>query len=263
MKDKSIAIKCDEMTQEVMKDLQQAMESSFSRTSENLSEEIIQKLEPINSSLNKLRNGNEENVGKLDDLIEEIRNISKSIKSNINEQIKSILKEQAQTMEKAMDDFNNSTQEIKHMIEEKDNVVSNKLGEFKKNILNEIVKLNDKIDNKTIIELVNKLESNFNDRFNSMREELKSGKEEIRSLNAQSEEEIVRKLEIVVDKNASTNKEDILNEILKINHKIDDKAVIEIINKLELSFNERFNSIQEEVEWGNKSLFAKIFGRKR
>ncbi|NRW85503.1 hypothetical protein [Clostridium beijerinckii] len=201
MKDKSIAIQCDEMTQGVMKDLQQAMESAFSRTSESLSEEIVQKLEPINSSLNKLRKdfseSNEENVEKLDELIEEISNISKSIKSNIEEQVKSILKEQAQAMETVLV---TNTQEIKDIIQEKDNAVSNKLGEFKKDILNEIVKLNDKIDDKAVIEIINNLESNFNDRFNSMREELRSGKEEIISLNTQSAEDIVRKLENKVDK---------------------------------------------------------------
>ena len=77
-------------------------------------------------------------------------------------------------------------------------------------------------------------------------------------------EEKVELLEKSMENNLDNNKTSILGKINDINDKIEDKDIlIELINKLEGELNTKIENIKEEVEWGNKSFFARIFGKRR
>ena len=39
--------------------------------------------------------------------------------------------------------------------------------------------------------------------------------------------------------------------------------IMNMINDMENKLNKKMNNLQEEVEWGNKSIFARIFGKRR
>ena len=77
-------------------------------------------------------------------------------------------------------------------------------------------------------------------------------------------EEKVELLEKSIEHNLDNKKNLIIDKINDINKKIEDKDIlIELINKLQDEFNTKIENIKEEVEWGNKSFFARIFGKRR
>lgn len=74
----------------------------------------------------------------------------------------------------------------------------------------------------------------------------------------------VESLDKSIEYNLINNKNSILGKIKDIDSKIEDKdSIIELISKLEDELNNKIDYIQEEVEWGNKSFFSKLFGRRR
>jgi len=229
MENKSILIQSDEVTKNIMSEIQEDMINSLSKVSRNMSEDVIEKLKPLEKKINDLK-GNfqefqeEDFEEKIEDLNNNILKITKSIESTIEVAISNMVKEQNKVLFES--------------IEERLAILGLKVvkdaANNKEAILNKINDINvDKIEEK--IELIE----------NSI-------------------EEKVEFLEKSMENNSDNNKKAILGKINDINDKIEDKDIlIELINKLEDELNTKIGNIREEVEWGNKSFFARLFGKRR
>jgi len=229
MENKSILIQSDEVTKNIMSEIQEDMINSLSKVSRNMSEDVIEKLKPLEKKINDLK-GNfqefqeEDFEEKIEDLNNNILKITKSIESTIEVAISNMVKDQNKVLFES--------------IEERLAILGLKVvkdaANNKESILNKIDDINmDKIEEK--VELLE----------NSI-------------------EEKVELLEKSMEDNLDNNKKVILDKINDINDKIEDKDIlIELINKLEGDLNTKIENMQQEVEWGNKSFFARIFGKRR
>lgn len=229
MENKSILIQSDEVTKNIMNEIQEDMINSLSKVSRNMSEDVIEKLKPLEKKINDLK-GNfqefqeEDFEEKIEDLNNNILKITKSIESTINEVISNMVKEKNKVLFES--------------IEERLAILGLKVvkdaANNKESILNKIDDINmDKIEEKV-------------------------------ELMENSIEEKVELLEKSMEDNLDNNKKIILDKIKHINDKIEDKDIlIELINKLEGDINTKIENMQQEVEWGNKSFFARIFGKRR
>jgi hypothetical protein len=229
MEEKSILIQSDEVTKNIMSEIQDDMANALSKVSRNMSEEVIEKLIPIEKKINDLKGSfqefkEEEFEEKLEDLNNSIKNITKTIENTIENAINKNLEEQNKVL------FSS--------IEERLAILGLKIvkdaAAHKEEIINKIDNINlEKVEEK-VEEVGKSIESKTKAVEKSIKDNLVSGNNFV------------------------------LEKIKKIDDKIEDKDVlIELINKMEDSFNERIDNIQEEVEWGNKSIFARIFGKRR
>ncbi|MFT8350123.1 hypothetical protein [Clostridium saccharoperbutylacetonicum] len=229
MEEKSILIQSDEVTKNIMSEIQDDMANALSKVSRNMSEEVIEKLIPIEKKINDLKGSfqefqEEEFEEKLEDLTNSIKNITKTIENTIETAINKNLEEQNKVL------FSS--------IEERLAILGLKIVKdaavHKEEIINKIDNINlEKVEEK-VEEVGKSIESKTKAVEKSIKDNLVSGNNFV------------------------------LEKIKKIDDKIEDKDVlIELINKMEDSFNERIDNIQGEVEWGNKSIFARIFGKRR
>ena len=229
MENKSILIQSDEVTKNIMSEIQEDMINSLSKVSRNMSEDVIEKLKPLEKKINDLKGKfqefqEEDFEEKIEDLNNNILKITKSIESTIEVAISNMVQEQNKVLFES--------------IEERLAILGLKVvkdaANNKESILNKIDDINmDKIEEK--VELLE----------NSI-------------------EEKVELLEKSMEDNLDNNKKVILDKINNINDKIEDKDIlIELINKLEGDLNTKIENMQQEVEWGNKSFFARIFGKRR
>ena len=99
MENKSILIQSDEVTKNIMSEIQEDMINSLSKVSRNMSEDVIEKLKPLEKKINDLK-GNfqefqeEDFEEKIEDLNNNILKITKSIEGTIEIAISNIVKEQ-------------------------------------------------------------------------------------------------------------------------------------------------------------------------
>ena len=90
MENKSILIQSDEVTKNIMSEIQEDMTNSLSKVSRNMSEDVIEKLKPLEKKINDLK-GNfqefqeEDFEEKIEDLNNNILKITKSIESTIED----------------------------------------------------------------------------------------------------------------------------------------------------------------------------------
>ncbi|WP_238916447.1 hypothetical protein [Clostridium sp. YIM B02555] len=229
MEEKSILIQSDEVTKNIMSEIQDDMANALSKVSRNMSEEVIEKLIPIEKKINDLKGSfqefqEEEFEEKLEDLNNSIKNMSKTIENTIEAAINKNLEEQNKVL------FSS--------IEDRLAILGLKIVKDATSNKEEII---NKIDNINLGKVEEKVEE--------------VGK---------SIESKTKAVEKSIKDNLVSGNNFVLEKIKKIDDKIEDKDVlIELINKMEDSFNERIDNIQEEVEWGNKSIFARIFGKRR
>lgn len=228
MEDKSILIQSDEVTKNIMNEIQEDMINSLSKVSRNMSEELIEKLKPIEKKISDLK-GNfqefqeEEFEEKIQDLNTSILKIPKFIEGSIDGVINNIVKEQNKV--------------LFQLIEERLAILGLKIVKdvtnTKEAILNKIDYINlDKIEEK--VEVIEK-----------------------------SVEEKAAILQKAIEDNKDNSKA-ILNKVRSIDGKMQDKdAMIELINNMQEELSIKMEIIQEEVEWGNKSFFARLFGKRR
>lgn len=228
MENKSILIQSDEVTKNIMNEIQEDMINSLSKVSKNMSEEVIEKLKPIEKKINDLKGNFEEfqEEGfeeKIEDLNSSILKIPKFIESSIEIAINNIVKEQNKLLFKSL--------------EERLAILGLKIVKDATNTKEAILNKIDDINLDNIQEKMEWIEKSI------------------------EEKSVV--LEKSMEDNMDNNKV-ILNKIRSINYKIEDKdALIELINNMQEEFNLKMEIIQDEVEWGNKSLFARLFGKRR
>lgn len=239
MEDKSILIQSDEVTKNIMSELQDDMINSLSKVSKNMSEEIIEKFKPIEKKINDLKTSfqefqEEEFEEKIEDINSSVLKITKSIESTIEAAIGNIIKEQNKVL------FDS--------LEERLAILGLKV-------------VKDAANNKELI--LNKIDNISVDKLEEKVELLEKSIDEKVGLIEKSIEEKTEALERSVEDNLDNSKNSILGKISNINDKIEDKDVlIELINNLEGRLNEKMDKIEEEVEWGNKSFLTRIFGKR-
>lgn len=229
VEEKSILIQSDEVTKNIMSEIQEDMTIALSKVSRNMSEEVIEKLKPIEKKINDLK-GNlqefqeDEFEEKIEDLNNSILNITKSMESTIEAAINKSLAEQNKILFQ-------SIEERLAILGLK--VVKDAAGN-KEAILSKIENINlDKVEEK-----VESLENSIGNRAEQLEKSIKN--------------------------NLVSGNNFILEKIKNIDDKIEDKDIlIELISKLENNLNEKIENVQDEVEWGNKSFFARIFGKRR
>lgn len=229
MEEKSILIQSDEVTKNIMGEIQDDMINAISKLSKNMFEEVIEKLRPIEKKINDLR-GNleefqeEEFEVKIEELSSSISKLTQSIESSIDVAINKSITEQNNVLFKS--------------IEERLAILGLKV-------------VKDAASNKEAI--LNKISTI----------QVEKVEEKVESLD-KSIEVKVNSLEKSIESNLDISKDIILGKIKNIDNKIEDKEIIiELINKLEENINRKVDNIQEEVEWGNRSFFAKLFGKRR
>ena len=236
MENKSILIQSDEVTKNIMSEIQEDMINSISKVSSNMSEDIIEKFKTFEKKINDLK-GNfqefqeDEFEEKIEDLNNNILKITKSIEGTIETAISNMVKEQNKVLFES--------------IEERLAILGLKIvkdaASNKDDILNKI----DEINVNMIGEKIESIE-------NSIEEKVESIEEKVELLGKSIGHNLDNKKNVIVDK------------INDINKKIEDKDIlIELINKLDDEINTKIENIKEEVEWGNKSFFARLFGKRR
>lgn len=240
MEKKSILIQSDEVTKNIMSELQDDMINSLSKVSKNMSEEIIEKLKPIEKKINDLKGSfqefqEEEFEEKIDDINNSVLKITKSIENTIEVAINNIIKEQNKVLFESL--------------EERLAILGLKV-------------VKDAANNKELI--LNKIDNISVDKLEEKVGLLEKSIDEKVGLIEKSIEEKTEALERSVEDNLDNSKNSILGRISDINDKIEDKDVlIELINNLEGRLNKKIDKIEEEVEWGNKSFLTRIFGKRR
>lgn len=225
MEDKSILIQSDEVTKNIMNEIQEDMINSLSKVSRNMSEEVIEKLKPIEKKINDLK-GNfqefqeEEFEEKIQDLNISILKIPKFIEGSIDGAINNIVKEQNKV--------------LFQLIEERLAILGLK-------VVKDVTNTKEAILNKMDTINLDKIE------------------EKVEGIEKSVEEKAA-----ILENSIEDNSKVILNKVRSIDGKIQDKdAMIELINNMQEELSIKMEIIQEEVEWGNKSFFARLFGKRR
>lgn len=240
MENKSILIQSDEVTKNIMSEIQEDMMNSLSKVSRNMSDEVIEKLKPIEKKINDLKGSfqefqEDEFEEKLEDLNNNILKITQSIESTIDLAVNNIMKEQNKALFESL--------------EERLAILGIKV-------------VKDAANNREVI--LNKIDNIHMDKVEEKVELLDKSIEEKAELLEKSIEEKVEFLEKSIEGNLDNNKDLILGKLSNINDKIEDKDIlIERINNLEYEISTRIKIMQEEVEWGNKNFFARLFGKRR
>lgn len=229
MEEKSILIQSDEVTKNIMGEIQEDMMSIISKVSKNMSQEVIEKLKPIEKKVNDLRGSfaefqEEDFEEKLEELNSSISKVTKSMESTIEAVISKSIEEHNKVLFQS--------------IEERLAILGLKV-------------VKDAANNKEAI--LNKIDDIKVDKVEEKVEALEK-----------SIEERVDYLERSIEDNLDNKKNIILGKIKIVESKIEEKdIIIDLINKLEKNLNKKVDDIQEEVEWGNKSFFARLFGKRR
>ena len=228
MDDKSILIQSDEVTKNIMSEIQEDMINSLSKVSRNMSDEVIEKLKPIEKKINDLKGSlqefqEEEFEEKIEELNASLLKLPKFIEGSLEGAINNIIKEQNKLLFQSLEERLAilGLKIVKDTTSTREAILS-KIDEIKVDKVEEKVEAMEKIVEKKS----EALEKSFEENMNS---------------------------------NTA-----ILNKIRSIDDKIEDKeALIELINNVQEELSIKMEIIQEEVQWGNKSFFARLFGKRR
>lgn len=283
MENDLISIQCDEITKNMMSELQDDMIDSLSKVSKSMTQEVMDKLKPIEKKLYDLKSDfedfvddNEEFTEKIDTLNKSFGSISKSIEVIIESSIIKVMNEQSKMMLEHNKVFNDNL----HKIIDNTVQIQDSLFTSKEEIIDEIKK----VDNSEVKNSINSLEEKIDDKIDNINfepledklailglklvKEASGNKDEILEkldrINNYEIMEAMKELEQKVDSNYFSNKELLLEKVNSLKDKIDEKELlIQIIHGFEQEFASKIDSIKEEVEWGNRSIFSRIFGKKK
>ncbi|WP_160690562.1 hypothetical protein [Clostridium sp. C2-6-12] len=228
MDDKSILIQSDEVTKNIMSEIQEDMINSLSKVSRNMSEEVIEKLRPIEKKINDLKGSlqefqEEDFQEKIEELNESLLKLPKFIENSLEGAINNIVKEQ--------------NKQLFQSIEERLAILGLKIVKDTANTREAILSKMDEIKVDKVEEKVDAMEKIIEEKSEALEKSFEENK----------------------DSNTV-----ILNKIRSIDDKIEDKeALIELINNVQEELSIKMEMIQEEVQWGNKSFFTRLFGKRR
>ena len=115
MEDKSILIQCDEMTKNMMGELQEDMIDSLSKVSKTMTAEVVEKMKPMEKKINDLKkelgdflDDNEEFQEMIESLNGSMDSITKSIEKTIESSIMKVIGEHSTVIAERNKSFNES-----------------------------------------------------------------------------------------------------------------------------------------------------------
>lgn len=252
MDKKSLLVQCDEVTKNMMDELQQDMIESLSKISKNITDELKETLKPIEKKIiilkDELDDGNEETQEKIEEINEHISKISKCVEV--------ISEEHSKLLNRGLNRIAVTLEKLKERIEQSDKEVETRISEKLENI-------GEKIDNVNLESLEDKLAI----LGVKMVKNSGSNKEEIiNKINEINVDEAIEKVNLLEDaiKTNINNSCEAIEKLDSVHEKMLEKyEIMNMINDMEKRLNKKVITIQEEVEWGNKSFFARIFGKRR
>ena len=228
MDDKSILIQSDEVTKNIMNEIQEDMINSLSKVSRNMSEEVLEKLKPIEKKINDLKASfqefkEEEFEEKFEDLNTSLLKLPKFIEGSLECAISNIVKEQNKLLFQSLEE---------------------RLAILGLKIVKDVTNTKEAI--------INKIDTINLDKIEEKVEEMEK-----------TVEEKAENLEKSLEENMNNNTA-ILNKVRSIDDKIEDKdELIKLINNMQEELSIKMEIIKEEAEWGNKSFFTRLFGKRR
>lgn len=267
MEGKSILIQCDEMTKNMMGELQDDMMDSLSKISKSMTSEVVDKIKNVEKKLNDFKkevgdflDDNEDFQEMIEEVNSNISDITKSIESTIESSIIRVMGEHS----KMIIEHNKLFNENLHKLMEDSQILKESFKNLNDSVNVELQKLNAQIGELNIEDLEDKLAilglKIVKDAEKNKNEIL----DKIENVNNDRVEEEMVKLNHGMESNFFTNKQLMCEKFRDISDKIDEKELlIKIIHGYENDMNEKIQKIQEEVEWGNRSFLSRIFGKKR
>lgn len=191
MENKSISIQCDEVTKNLMDELQDEMVISLTKVSKDISVEILDKLKPLEKRITDLREDisdeNEETLEKLEDLNKSINKMTSSIENILEECLNNIMAKEDNILKIKLDSLSKENEAMKQKIEENnkyiihlnskidglEKIIERNFFENKMLFVEKLNKVSEHIDEKNmLIQIVSKLEGEFSDKLSSIQEEV-------------------------------------------------------------------------------------------
>ena len=191
MENKSISIQCDEVTKNIMEELQDEMVTSLTKVSKDVSGEILEKLKPIEKRINDLREDisdeNEEALEKLDDLNKSINKMTSSIENVLEECLNNVMTKEDNILNNKLKELSKENESIKGKLEENNKYIMNlntRIDDLEKIIqsnffdhkmlfIEKLNKISGQIDEKNmLIQIVNKLEGEHSEKLSNLQEEV-------------------------------------------------------------------------------------------
>ena len=267
MEDKSILIQCDEMTKNMMDELQEDMTESLMKVSKTMTSEVIEKIKPIEKKLNELKKELGDFVDDNDELQEVLGNftgsldsITKSIENAIKSSVMKIMDEHSSII----DGHNKIMSENLHKLIEDTQSIKERLDISNNMVVEEIKKIDSKIDDITFEQLEEKLAILGVKVVKDAAKNKNDILEKIDGINTEKIQEKICEFEQEMESNFFSNKALMTEKFKELSDKIDEKELlIKIIHGYENELSAKIKSIQEEVEWSNRPLFSRIFGKRR
>lgn len=191
MENNSISIQCDEVTKNIMDELQDEMITSLKKVSKEMSGEVAEKLKPIERKISDLRDDisdeNEETLEKLEDLSKSIYKMTSSIENILEECLNNVMTkednilnnklikiiEENKYIKEKMHANNESIVELNSRINELEKSMLGSFFDNKMLFTEKVNAINEKIDEKNIlIQIVSKLEGEFSKQLSKLQEEV-------------------------------------------------------------------------------------------
>lgn len=267
MEDKSILIQCDEMTKNMMDELQEDMTEALMKVSKTMTAEVIEKIKPMEKKINDLKkelgdflDDNDEFQEMVENLSGSVDSITKSIEMAIKSSIMKIMDEHSSIV----DGHNKLMNENIHKLIEDTQSLKEHLETSNNTMVEEIKKIDSKIDDMTFEQLEEKLAILG---IKVVKDAAKNKNEVLEKINGITTEKIEKKLhelEQEMESNFFSSKSLMTEKIKGLSDKLDEKELlIKIIHGYENELSAKIERIQEEVEWSNRPFFSRIFGKRR
>jgi len=191
MENNSISIQCDEVTKNIMDELQDEMITSLTKISKEMSGEVVEKLKPIERKINDLRDDisdeNEEALEKLEDINKTIYKMTSSIENILEECLNNVMTKEDNVLNNKLIKIIEENEYIKEKINVNNKSIvalNSRIDELEKSMMGsffdnkmlfteKVNAINEKIDEKNIlIQIVSKLEGEFSKQLSKLQEEV-------------------------------------------------------------------------------------------
>lgn len=191
MEDKDILIQCDEVTKNIMDELQEEMISSLNKVSKDMQNELLLNIKPVEKKVGDLKEDlsdlNEEVMEKVEDISKALKKMTDSMESILNECMNNMLMKEDNVLVERLNKVLKDTLVIKQGVKvNNDNTiaVNNKIDELQKsvegNFFDNKMLFNEKLgsikniidDKNLLIQTISNYEKEHENKLNAILEEV-------------------------------------------------------------------------------------------
>lgn len=191
MEDKDILIQCDEVTKNIMDELQEEMISSLNKVSKDMQNELILSIKPIEKKVGDLKedlsDSNEDVMEKVEDISKALKKMTDSMESILNECMNNMLMKEDNVLVERLNKVLKDTLLIKQGVKvNNDNTiaVNNKIDELQKSVegsfFDNKILFNEKLgsiknmidDKNLLIQTISNYEKEHENKLNAILEEV-------------------------------------------------------------------------------------------